>query len=230
MAPQATGERVDVRDRDAVVALFERLRPDAVIHTAYRQGTPDAWDINVVGSGNVAHAAALIGARLVHVSTDVVFDGRKGAPYVETDAPSPCTDYGRSKAEAEQRVAAAHPDPVLVRTSLLIGGPGHESSPHERAALDPERTFYTDEVRSPVQVTDLARALLQLALLDVSGPLHVAGDDGLSRADLAELLAGRPVRRSVAPRARPLDCRLDSGRARSLLGAVPRGVREVFAR
>ena len=86
--------------------LFERLRPDVVIHTAYRQ---DEDDVNTVGSENVARAAAAVGARLVHLSTDVVFDGRKGAPYVEDDPVSPVTDYGRAKAEAEVRVAAAHP-------------------------------------------------------------------------------------------------------------------------
>ena len=118
-----------------------------------------------------------VGARLVHLSTDVVFDGCKGAPYTEIDQPSPWTDYGRSKAEAERRVAAVHPRAVIVRTSLLLGGPGHEPSKHELAAHDPDATFFEDELRSPAQVTDLARALLELATLDVTGPLHVGGPE-----------------------------------------------------
>jgi dTDP-4-dehydrorhamnose reductase len=79
-----------------------------------------------------------------------------------------------------------------------------------------------------VQVTDLARALLELAELDVSGPLHVAGADALSRAELAELFAGRAVRTAEAPPTRPLDCRLDSTRAQALLRTRLRGAREVL--
>jgi dTDP-4-dehydrorhamnose reductase len=63
---------------------------------------------------------------------------------------------------------------VLVRTSLIIGGPHRQPSPHERAALDPDMTFWSDALRCPVQVDDLAAALLELVDTDVSGPLHVA--------------------------------------------------------
>jgi|SRR5829696_1702173 len=224
LAPRASTERVEICDGAAVRALFERLRPDVVIHTAYRQ---DAADVNTVGSESVAAAAAGVGARLVHLSTDVVFDGRKGAAYVEDDPPCPVTDYGRAKAEAEARVAAAHPAALLVRTSLLYGGA--EPSKHELAARDPELTFFTNEVRSPVHVTDLASALLELAEHDVVGPLHVAGADAVSRVEFAELLSGAAVRSAPAPDTRPLDCSLDSSRAQALLRTRLRGVREVLA-
>jgi dTDP-4-dehydrorhamnose reductase len=212
-----------VRDADAVRELFERLRPDVVVHTAYRQ---EEDDVNTVGAENVARAAAAVGARLVHLSTDVVFDGRKGAPYVEGDPVSPITSYGRAKAEAETLVAAAHPGALLVRTSLLYGGA--EPSKHELAARDPALTFFTNEIRSPIQVTDLAEALLELAELDDSGPLHVAGADDVSRAEFAELIAGVPVRTGRAPNTRPLDCSLDSSRAQALLRTRLRGVRELL--
>src|SRR5262249_31040796 len=227
-APHATSDRVEIRDAPAVAALLTRIRPEAVIHTAYLQDGPGAWEVTVDGAENVAHAAASVGARLVHLSTDVVFDGRKGGPYVEQDAPCPVTAYGRAKAEAERRVAAAHPLALLVRTSLIIGGPGHSPSKHERTAHDAAATFYDDEIRSPVQVADLASALLELVEADLAGVLHVAGADAVSRADLAELVTGRPVRRSPAPPARPLDCSLDSSRARALLRTRLRGVREVL--
>ncbi len=229
LAPFATTERVEVRDRDAVLTLLERLRPDAVIHTAYRQAGEGARAIVVEGSEHVAQASASVGARLVYVSTDVVFDGRKGRPYVEDDVPAPCTEYGYAKAEAEERVAAAAPGAVLVRTSLIVGGPGHEPSKHELAATSPDGIFYEDEIRSPVQVGDLAAALLELAATDLSGPLNVAGLDDLSRADLAQLVTGAPVLRVPAPPGRPLDCSLDSSRARALLRSELRGVRAVFA-
>src|SRR5688500_16261486 len=97
LAPAATGERIDVRDGAAVLARLERLRPDVVVHTAYRQDGPGAWETTVDGAEHVARGAREVGARLVHLSTDVVFDGRKGAPYVEADPLSPATEYGRAK-------------------------------------------------------------------------------------------------------------------------------------
>ena len=226
---RATGERVEVRDPDAVRRLLRRLRPDLVIHTAYRQDGEGARAIVVDGAANVARAAAEVEARLIHLSTDVVFDGRKGAAYVEADAPSPCTEYGRAKTDAESRVLESAPRALIVRTSLIVGGPGHGPSKHEVVAREPTATFYEDEIRSPVQVGDLAAALIELASLDVSGFLHLGGADDISRADLAELVAGRAVQRAPAPPDRPLDCSLDSSRARSFLRTELRGVRTVFA-
>lgn len=224
LRPDADGERVEIRDGAAIRALFERQRPETVIHTAYRQ--EDA-SVNVEGSENVALAAAAVGARLVHLSTDVVFDGRKGAPYVEDDALSPVTEYGRGKAEAEIRVARAHPEALIVRTSLIYGG--DEPSRAELLAREPALTFFTNEIRCPVQVGDLAAALLELAELDASGPLHVAGADAVSRAGFAELVVRAPVRSAPAPATRPLDCRLDSSRAQAMIRTRLRGVREVLS-
>jgi len=228
-APHATSDRVEIRDAAAVDALLTTLRPEVVVHTAYLQDGPGARETTVDGAENVARSAAAVGARLIHLSTDVVFDGRKGTPYVEEDEPCPVTDYGRAKAEAERRVVVAHPQALMVRTSLIVGGPGFPASKHERTADDEAATFYEDEIRSPVQVGDLASALLELAVTDLAGVLHVAGADALSRADLAELLSGRPVRRGPAPPSRPLDCSLSSSRARAILRTELRGVRSVFA-
>lgn len=228
LAPGASGERVEIRDATAVLALLERVRPDVVIHTAYRQDGDGAREIVVDGSESVARAAVAIGARLIHLSTDVVFDGRKGGAYVEEDAPSPCTEYGRAKADAETRVTGVAPGALVVRTSLIVGGPGYEPSKHEVLAHNLSATFYDDEIRSPVQVGDLAAALLELAMLDFSGPLNVAGADDVSRAELAELVAGHPVPHAPAPHGRPLDCALDSTRARTLLRTELRGVRTVL--
>jgi dTDP-4-dehydrorhamnose reductase len=217
----------DVRDAGAVERVFAEHRPDAVIHTAYRQSGPGFREINVEGSANVARAAAVLGARLVHVSTDVVFDGREGRPYVESDVPRPLTPYGGSKAAAEEAVDAEHAEALVVRTSLIYGGP--EPSKHELAATSAGGVFFTNELRNPIQVGDLAEALLELVQLDVSGPLHVAGADAVSRCEFARLVARREVRCEPAPPTRPLDCRLDSKRAQGLLRTRLRGVREVLA-
>jgi dTDP-4-dehydrorhamnose reductase len=220
LRPHASTQRVEILDAAAVRVLFERVRPTVVVHTAYRQEDPV---VNVAGSEHVAAAAEGVGARLVHLSTDVVFDGLKGEPYLEEDEPSPVNAYGASKAEAERRVAAVHPAALIVRTSLIVGG--ESPSKHELAARGPG-PWYTNELRSPVHVGDLASAILELAELDVTGVLHVAGAEGVSRAELAELVARRPVPRAEAPPGRPLDCRLDSSRAQAMIRTRLRGVRE----
>ncbi|HKH06924.1 MAG TPA: sugar nucleotide-binding protein [Acidimicrobiales bacterium] len=223
---------LDVRDAESVAQLVDGLRPAAIVHTAYLQDGPYARATVVDGSAAVAQAAAAVRARLVQVSTDVVFDGRLGRPYVEADVPTPITAYGEAKAEAEDRVLVRLPDAVVARTSLILAGPGRPPSTHERLARDPDATLYTNEVRCPVQVDDLAAALVELCEDEhagVAGVLHVAGPHALSRYDLGVLVAGHAVRGAPAPPDRPLDCRLDSSRAASLLRTRLRGAREVWA-
>lgn len=215
---------VDIRDEAAVRSAFERLRPTAVINTAYRTA-----DCATTFDGAVNVARAAVGVRLVHISTDVVFDGEKGSPYTEEDEPAPLTDYGHAKADAERAVLKAHPGALVVRTSLIYGGP--EPGPQERLAADPEASFFVDEVRCPIQVGDLAQALVELGGLPVDGLLHVAGGDRLSRHEFAELLAGHPVgAASIAASGlvRPRDCSLSIERAEAVLGTRLRGAREVL--
>ncbi len=216
---------VDVLDEDAVRRALAGF--DAVVHTAYVQDGPEAWSTNVDGSRAVARAGRAL--RLVHVSTDVVFSGAKGSPYAEDDQVDPVTAYGRSKAAAEAAVAAAHPEAAIVRTSLVYGGAS--PSKHELAALEPGAAFYVDEIRSPVQVGELADRLLELVRGDLSGPVHLAGADAVSRHELATLFAGREVRAAEAPPDRPKDCSLASTRVpplrgvRAVLGGNPAGTR-----
>ena len=219
---------LDVRDAPAVVAFVDRLRPDAIVHTAYVRDGPTARAVNVDGSTAVAAASG--SARLVHVSTDVVFDGRLGRPYREDDAASPVTDYGRTKADAEKAVLRCAPGAVVVRTSLIYGGPARPPSPHEVAAVDPSGVFYTDELRCPIQVDDLAAALVELCRHDVAGMLHVAGPEGLSRHAFAEAITGHSVNGVAAPPGRPLDCRLDCSLARTILRTPLRGPTQVWSR
>jgi dTDP-4-dehydrorhamnose reductase len=232
--------RLDVRDAGAVDALLAAEAPDAVIHTAYRQHGPGAAAVNVDGAAHVAAAAARAGARLVHLSTDVVFGGREDRPLREDDPVDPVTDYGRAKAAAETAVAAACPAALIVRTSLLYTGPPGPPSPHEELAVAAARgerpaTFFADELRCPIQVGDLAAALLELAGAHDAGILHVAGADTVDRHTFATLVAeawGVPAGALVAgpaPPDRPRACALDTGRARRRLATRLRGVREVLA-
>ena len=173
---------LDVRDAAAVCGAVAASRPDVVVHTAYRM---DDASVNVEGTRAVAAAAVAAGARLVHLSTDIVFRGSATRALTEADAPDPVTPYGESKLEAER---LCPPGALLVRTSLIYGG--DTPSSHERAALDVadgvrEMTFFTDEQRCPIAVADLAAAVLELAALDIAGPLHVAGADALTRLEFA---------------------------------------------
>jgi dTDP-4-dehydrorhamnose reductase len=220
-----------VRDAADVRAALAAARPDVVVHTAYRM---DDATVNVEGTRAVVAAAGAAGARLLHMSTDVVFaDAPRGA-LREEDVPRPVTAYGASKLAAER---LCPPEALIVRTSLLYGGPG--PSTHERAALgaaDGERdmTFFTDEIRCPTAVGDLAAALLELAGLGAVGPLHVAGADALTRLEFARLVAARHgrdpdrLRGGVGGPGRPKRIVLDSSRARALLGTRLRGAREVL--
>jgi dTDP-4-dehydrorhamnose reductase len=231
---------LDVLDGDAVDRRVAAAAPDVVIHTAYRQSGELMREVNVDGSAHVAAAAHRAGARLIHLSTDFVFDGGKPSAYTEDDRPAPITPYGAAKLDAERRVAEAHPAALIVRTSLIYGG--RQPGPHERLVIDAldgraDVAFFTDELRCPVAVGDLAEALLELAVADVSGPLHVAGSETLSRHAFA-LLVARAAGRDVAglraarsadlPVRRPLNCALDCSRAAALLRTPLRGASQVL--
>jgi dTDP-4-dehydrorhamnose reductase len=223
-APIAGGIPLDVRNADAVARAV--AGHEVVIHTAYVQ---EDSSVVVDGTASVARASAAAGARLVHVSTDVVFDGALGRPYREDDEPTPITDYGRAKLAAERAVAELCPDAAIVRTSLVYGGPPVEPSRQEQQAIDAAMPFFTDEVRSPVQVDDLAAAILAL---EDAGVVHLAGADAVSRYEFARLVVAARGGDPESVRAasfrdlgleRPADCTLESTRVPPL-----RGVREVL--
>jgi len=186
-----SSQAVDLRLAESVDELIGAWRPTAVIHTAYRKGDRAS---TVDATRNVAEAATRHGVRLVHVSTDALFRGRL-APYREVDDPTPIHEYGRHKADAERVVAATTPLAVIVRTSLIYGS--RELSVHELAVRDvisgtAKMSFFTDEIRSPVVVDDLAERLVELAdRPEITGRLHLGGPEPLSRADLARRTALR---------------------------------------
>ncbi|HKI92516.1 MAG TPA: sugar nucleotide-binding protein, partial [Gaiellaceae bacterium] len=184
--PHGRAVRLDLRDDDDVQRSFMKHGPELVVHTAYRQAEEALAGDVVRATRNVALAAHRVGARLVHVSTDLVFDGEKGSPYTEDDEPRPVSPYGQAKLHAEELVGELHPAAVVVRTSLLYGKP--EPGPQERLALS-DATFYVDEIRCPTHVGDLAAALLELGAGEPpAGALHVAGPQAVSRYELARLL------------------------------------------
>jgi len=216
-APLEGGIRLDVRDDEAVHRVLLKHGPDVVIHTAYAMG--DAETITR-GSRNVALAAHRVDARLIHLSTDLVFDGEQGAPYAEDAEPRPVSPYGQAKLEAEALVRSHHREALVVRTSLLIGGAG----PQEALAQRDDVVFHTDEIRCPTRVDELAAALLELAARDETGILHVAAPDAVSRYELARVLGARDPHGAPTPPGRARNVALDSTRAAALLATKLRGV------
>ncbi|MER5701629.1 sugar nucleotide-binding protein [Micromonospora sp. NPDC002296] len=226
--------RVDVTDRAAVRALVAAVRPAAVVSTSARY---DDWTVTADGAAHVAYAAAEAGARLVHLSSDALHGGRP-EPYADDEVPAPVFPYGAAKAAAETAVRAVDPQAALVRTSLIVGD---ERSRQIRLCLDAlagRVSLFTDEIRCPVNVVDLAAAVLELVKGDHAGPLNVAGPEAVSRAELGLLVARRfgidPAGLRTATSAasglvRPTEVRLDSSRAAVLLRTRLRGVGEILA-
>lgn len=233
--------RVDLTNYPAVQSLFADERPDAVIHTACSNRSPANMAAIVPAARAIAEAAQENGARLVHVSTDLVFDGEH-APYGDEASPHPIVPYGAAKAEAEDIVAAACPRAAIVRPSLIWA---LEPLDHQTGWLvDGARrgtrvTLFTDEVRCPVHVDDLAAALLELAARpDLHGPMNLAGPQALNRWEfglrLLEAL-GVPRGPNVVPLTvaesglvRARDLTLHSQRAATALRTRLRGVDEVL--
>ncbi|MFC7646194.1 SDR family oxidoreductase [Streptosporangium lutulentum] len=180
---------LDVRRRDDVDALISAFRPEVVINAAYRQTD---WMITAVGAANVALAVSAAGGRLVQVSSDAVFSGA-AIRYDETCLPDPITPYGAAKAAAETAVNAIAPTAVIARTSLIIGDgdSSHEALVRSLATGRAGGVLFTDDVRCPVHVVDLAAALLELAASEYHGIHHVAGADAVSRYELGLLIARR---------------------------------------
>jgi len=205
-AAEASGDEVialargdlDVADERAVAAALSDEPVDAVINCAAwtdvdgAESAPDGADaVNALGAGNVAQAAAHAGARLVHVSTDYVFDGARSpqeGAYVESDMPAPHSVYGASKLAGEEAVAGADLSFAIVRSSWLFGV-GGRNFVATMLALGEERdevTVVTDQIGCPTATAHLAPALLALARdEDAQGIFHVAGSGQCSWHELA---------------------------------------------
>jgi dTDP-4-dehydrorhamnose reductase len=230
-APGVRPVHLDVTQPAVVRQLLGDILPQVVIHAAYSKRDDLLEPVTVQGTRHVAEAAAAIGARLIHVSSDLVLDGEH-APYDEAALPAPVHAYGRAKAAAETIVAAETPRAVIVRTSLICGLQPMDPVTnwivtHLRTREGQPITLFTDELRTPVWVTDLAAALLELASTPtITGVINVAGPQWLSRYEMGvrlaqhfglhtdNLLAGLSHDSGLV---RPRDCRLDTSLARRLL-------------
>jgi len=204
-APQtvlATDEpELDVTDAEAVGRAVDAFRPELIIHAAAYTDTRGcendpglAMRVNGDGTQNVVLACRRVDAALLYVSTNEVFDGAKGEPYLEGDEPRAINAYGSSKLAGEQHVRFLLQKAYIVRTSWLYGG-GNDFPAKVLQAKSGELPMVTDEVSSPTWVRDLAQAIARLVERDPpAGTYHLTNEGHCSRFEWAErvlALAGR---------------------------------------
>ncbi len=194
---QCNSKPISISDENQLTReLFDRW-PDAVINCAaisspdaVNQSPDFARSVNVEGAVKLAQVAAHIGARYIHISSDMVFDGKK-SPYRSTDIPNPMSEYGRQKLEAEKQVLAVTEENLLVlRVTLLNGNsPQGRRSPHEKIlralASGSMLTLFEDEIRQPCSVDNLSDVLVELLERpNLNGLFHWAGSEEISRYEL----------------------------------------------
>lgn len=244
---------VDITDEAAVVAAFTDFGPQLVVHgaayTAVDKAETDedtAWRVNAIGSWWVARACKLVGAAMVYVSTDYVFDGTLGRAYTEFDRTSPQGVYARTKEAGEQLVRETLPEHYVVRTSWVQGEHG-SNFVKTMLRLGAERdalTVVDDQTGSPTFTADLAPALRRLAVTGRYGTYHLTNSDTCTWFEFARAIfdeAGLDVRVEPtdtasygAPAPRPSYSVLDNRKAR-LTGVGPlrpwrEGLRDLVAK
>ncbi|MGK2877375.1 MAG: dTDP-4-dehydrorhamnose reductase [Solirubrobacterales bacterium] len=189
-----TRAQLDITSPNAVLEVFERELPAVVINCAAwtdvdgaESNEIDTYLVNESGAGNVSAAAAAIGARIIHISTDYVFDGSKREPYVESDKVGAIGVYGESKLAGERAVIAANPRHLIVRTSWLFGmnGKNFVDTMLMLAEKQSEIVVVNDQFGCPTYTGDLAVALVELLDYERLGIMHIAGGGVCSWYDFA---------------------------------------------
>ncbi|HEX5712319.1 MAG TPA: dTDP-4-dehydrorhamnose reductase [Solirubrobacterales bacterium] len=185
---------LDITDAEALRKKLDLERPDVVINCAAwtdvdgaEEQEEAAFAVNGTGAGNVAAAAAEVGAGVVYISSDYVFDGAKGAPYVESDQVAPLSAYGRTKLAGEEATAAANKRHFIVRSAWLfgIGGPNFVETMLRLAGSGNEVLVVRDQVGSPTYTWHLAYGVVRLIEGIEYGVHHMAAAGQCSWYDFA---------------------------------------------
>lgn len=237
----------DLADARRLERLMERVRPRIVINAGgftkvdlAESQSEEAYTLNRDGPAALARLCAGAGIPLIHVSTDCVFDGRKGSPYTRRDIPAPLNVYGKSKLEGEQAVAGLCPEHLIVRVSWVFSGYGENfvRTMLKVAGQRDEVSVVRDQIGYPTYCPDIADGLLQMAgrVLEPGfanwGTFHLAGREETDRASMASAIfeqsraVGGPWAKVIpvltsdypTPAARPLNARLGSHETAEVFG------------
>jgi len=196
IATDITGDaiRMDITDARSIYEVFEEHSPEFVVHAAAytdvdgcEREMETAYRLNAIGTWNIAAAAREAGAPMAYVSTDFVFDGEKGSPYTEYDAPNPIGCYGASKLAGEIHVRELCPEHYIVRTAWLYGDRGKNfPATILRAAQErKELRVVADQIGSPTYARDLAEFMATLPELGLFGTYHASGGGACSWYEFA---------------------------------------------
>jgi len=192
---------IDVTDKDSVSANINKYKPNVVINTSAYHRVDDceyhqdnAFAVNAIGVKNLCLACREIDAALVHISTDYVFDGKKGKPYVETDRPNPGTVYGASKLAGEEYIRTDLKKYFLIRTCGLYGvagclgkgGGNFVETMLDLAKQKPVIRVVGDQIVSPTYTLDLAHKIGQLIRTQHYGLYHIANKGECSWYEFAK--------------------------------------------
>ncbi len=225
---ESTELECDITDKDETVLYVMSISPQIVINCAgftdvdgCETQTTLAYQVNSDGAANLAEACFNIGARLIHISTEYVFDGAKDTPYVETDELNPLSEYGKSKVSGEKAIARRLENSTIIRTSWLYGpnGGNFVNTILRLASERDEITMVSDQRGAPTYTVDLAQGIYQLCGSEQTGIFHLVNSDYCTWYELAEKalslkgakLEMRPIKTDQLDRAakRPLNCMLD---------------------
>ncbi len=245
--PTAGLVSLDITDEAQVRDLVDRLRPARIVHSAAQPNVDrcesevdESYRVNVLGTRNIATAAARVGARLVYFSTDYLFDGAAG-PYPPEASPSPVQVYGVHKLEAETAIRELLTNYVIVRVCGVYGyhpsGKNFVMGLITKGARQEPMKVPSDQWGTPTFVDNLAEAVRELALSDYTGVAHPVGPDYLSRIDFARLGAEifgfapdflRPVTTPELgqPARRPLRGGVDNASTQAILRTRLAGARD----
>ena len=192
---------LDIKDGQSVMSLFREVKPDLVIHAAalvnvdYCEDHPEeAWATNVEGTENVAIATKEVGAKMIYISTDSVFDGKKGM-YAEKDRPQPLNIYARAKLEGEARTQKWLPDSVIARTAFYGWGPPDSNKVNlaewvvDSLRQGKDLKMFADVFFSPIFVGNLVEVITEMYRKGVSGMYHVGGRERCSKYTFGRELA-----------------------------------------
>jgi dTDP-4-dehydrorhamnose reductase len=192
--------QLDIRRKGDTKSLISSFQPDVIVNAAAvtdvdwcEEHREEAWHVNVVGVENLVEAAKKVGAKLIHASTDYVFDGRSG-PYSEQDRPAPLSYYGKTKLAGENAVRISGIPHAIVRTVVLFG---YGIDVRDNFALWVVKKLQagkrihcaTDMVGNPTYVADLSYAVTRIFELNRKGLFHLCGPERLSRFEFAHKIA-----------------------------------------
>lgn len=192
--------RIDITDFASTRALVTDLRPDVVLHPAAwtdvdgcAREPEKAIQINGLGAQNVALAAAAVGAPILHVSTNEVFDGQRAQPYREYDQTNPINPYAYSKWYGERAVQSVNPQHYIVRTAWLFahGGRNFIHAILNAAETGKALRVVSDEVANPTYNDDLAEAITRLIMTGRFGVYHLVNEGACSRYEFARYILDR---------------------------------------